>query len=58
MLVLSRRKNESVMIGDNIEVTVTDFSQGQVKLGFAAPKEVVITRKELYIKKTKEVERD
>lgn len=49
MLALSRRKNEALVINNNIEVTVLDVKGDQVKLGVSAPKEVPIYRKEVYI---------
>lgn len=47
-LVLSRNKNESVMIGDDIEVTVTKISYDRVKLMFRAPKDIPVNRKEVW----------
>jgi carbon storage regulator len=49
MLALSRKKNESIMINNNIEVTILDIRGEQVKLGIAAPKEIPVYRKEVYI---------
>ncbi|SDA42035.1 carbon storage regulator, CsrA [Butyrivibrio sp. INlla18] len=49
MLALSRKKNESIVINNNIEVTVLDIRGDQIKLGISAPKEVPIYRKEVYI---------
>ncbi|SFJ26818.1 carbon storage regulator, CsrA [Paenibacillus sp. UNC496MF] len=49
MLVLSRKKGETIMIGNDIELTVLDVSADGVKLGIAAPKEIGILRKELFI---------
>ncbi|MBR1876106.1 MAG: carbon storage regulator CsrA [Lachnospiraceae bacterium] len=49
MLTLSRKKNESVMVNNNIEITVLDIKGDQVKIGIAAPKEVPIYRKEIYL---------
>ncbi|MBO6111882.1 MAG: carbon storage regulator CsrA [Lachnospiraceae bacterium] len=49
MLTLSRKKNESVMLNNNIEITVLDIKGDQVKIGIAAPKEVPIYRKEIYL---------
>jgi carbon storage regulator len=49
MLVLSRKKNEAIQIGDDIEITVLAIEGDQVKLGIAAPKSVDIYRKEIYI---------
>lgn len=48
MLVLARRLNESIMIGDNIEVVVIDIKGDQVKLGIKAPKKITVHRKEIY----------
>ena len=49
MLALSRKKNEAIIINNNIEITVLDIRGDQVKLGIAAPKEIPIYRKEVYI---------
>ena len=48
MLVLTRKAGESIVIGDNIEITVIETKGDQIKLGIKAPKEVEIHRKELY----------
>lgn len=48
MLILTRKKDESIIIGDNIEVKVLEISDGKVKLGIEAPKNIDIIRKELY----------
>ncbi|HOV39586.1 MAG TPA: carbon storage regulator CsrA [Spirochaetales bacterium] len=48
MLILSRRSNESIMIGDSIEISVVDIKGDQVKLGIRAPKKVKVYRKEVY----------
>ena len=48
MLALTRKKGESIVIGNNIEVTVLEIRGDQVKIGIAAPKEVPIYRKEVY----------
>jgi len=50
MLVLSRKKNETIVIGDNIVVTVVEIQGDKVRLGFQAPKEVTIHRREVYDK--------
>lgn len=47
MLVLSRKKNERIMIGENIEVTVVEIRGDRVKLGFVGPSEVPIHREEV-----------
>lgn len=48
MLVISRKKGESVLIGEDIEITVTKIEEGTVKLSISAPRSVTILRKELY----------
>jgi carbon storage regulator len=49
MLVLTRRRNEAIQIGDDIEITVLAISGDQVKLGINAPKHIEIHRKEIYL---------
>ena len=49
MLALSRKKNEAIVINNNIEITVLEVKGEQVKLGIAAPKEVPVYRKEVYL---------
>ncbi|WP_022851138.1 carbon storage regulator CsrA [Limisalsivibrio acetivorans] len=48
MLVLSRKSNESIIIGDNIEIRIVEVSGRNVKLGIDAPKDVSVHRKEIY----------
>lgn len=48
MLILERRKNESIMIGDNIKVMVTNVKNGRVFLGIEAPAGVPVHRQEVY----------
>jgi carbon storage regulator len=48
MLILTRSQNESIIIGDDIRITVVAARQGQVKLGIEAPDEVEIWREEIY----------
>ncbi|MBN1816174.1 MAG: carbon storage regulator CsrA [Sedimentisphaerales bacterium] len=48
MLVLSRQKDESIMIGDNVEITVVDVRGDKVRLGINAPREISVHRKEVY----------
>ena len=48
MLVLSRAKDESLMIGDDIEITVVDIRGRQVRLGINTPAHVPVYRKEVY----------
>jgi carbon storage regulator len=47
MLIVSRKKSESILIGDDIEVIVTEVGAERVKIGIKAPKGVPILRKEL-----------
>ena len=49
MLVLTRKEDESIMIGDDIEVKVLDLKESQVKLGIVAPKSVAVHRREVYL---------
>lgn len=49
MLVLTRKRNESIVVGDNIEITVVDIQGDQVRIGINAPKSVSIHRKEIYL---------
>ncbi|MHC4546466.1 MAG: carbon storage regulator CsrA [Planctomycetota bacterium] len=48
MLVLSRQKDESIMIGDDVEVTIVDVRGDKVRLGITAPKEIPVHRMEVY----------
>lgn len=49
MLALSRKKDEAIVINDDIEITVIEIKGDQVKLGISAPKSVPIYRKEVYV---------
>jgi carbon storage regulator len=49
MLALTRKKGESLVINNNIEVTVLEIRGDQIKLGIAAPKDVPVYRKEVYL---------
>ncbi len=49
MLALSRKLNESIMIGNEVEITVLEVKGDQVKIGISAPKSVPIYRKEIYL---------
>lgn len=49
MLVLTRKTNQSIMIGDDIEVSVLAVSRDKIRLGISAPKDVPVYRKEVYI---------
>ena len=48
MLVLSRQRDESIMIGDNIVVTIVDIRGDKVRLGINAPSEIPVHRQEVY----------
>lgn len=47
MLVVSRKKNQSILIGEDIEIIIANLDNGTVKLAIKAPKDVTILRKEL-----------
>ena len=49
MLALTRKKGESLVINNNIEITVLEIRGDQVKIGISAPKEVPVYRKEVYL---------
>lgn len=49
MLALARKVNESIMIGNDVEITVLEIKGDQIKIGVSAPKSVPIYRKELYL---------
>lgn len=48
MLVLSRQKDESIMIGDEVEITIVDVRGDKVRLGITAPKSIPVHRREIY----------
>ena len=48
MLVLSRQRDETIMIGDNVEITVVDIRGDKVRLGITAPRQIQVHRKEVY----------
>ncbi len=48
MLVLSRKKNESIIINDNITITVIEIRGDKIRLGIEAPKDVTVHRREVY----------
>lgn len=50
MLILSRKKDESIIIDGNIEIKIVEIEDGKVKIGIEAPKNIDIMRKELYKK--------
>lgn len=49
MLALSRKKNESIVINNDVEITILDIKGDQVKIGITAPKSVPVYRKEVYV---------
>lgn len=49
MLALTRKKGESLVINNNIEITVLEIRGDQIKLGISAPREVPVYRKEVYL---------
>ena len=49
MLALTRKKGESLVVNNNIEITVLEIRGDQIKIGIQAPKEVPIYRKEVYL---------
>ena len=48
MLILRRKKNESILIGDNIRVTITECASNGVRLAIEAPKQISVIREELF----------
>lgn len=48
MLVLSRRKDESIMVGEDVEVKIVDVRGNKVRLGITAPRSIPVHRKEIY----------
>ncbi len=48
MLVLSRQKDESIIIGDDVEITIVDVRGNKVRLGITAPKNISVHRREVY----------
>ena len=56
MLVLSRRADESLFIGDDIKITVLDIRGGQVRIGITAPESIKVHREEVYQRINKDSE--
>lgn len=54
MLVLTRKKNESIIINNEIEITVVDVQNDQIRIGISAPKNVSIYRKEIFLQMKEE----
>ncbi len=48
MLVLSRQRDETIMIGDDVEITIVDIRGDKVRLGISAPRHIQVHRKEVY----------
>lgn len=48
MLVLSRQKDEKIIIGDDVEITIVDVRGDKVRLGITAPREISVHREEVY----------
>ena len=48
MLILTRKVNETLMVGDNVSVTVLGIKGGQIRLGINAPREIAVHRQEVY----------
>ena len=49
MLVLTRKKDQTLVIGDNIEITVLEIQGDQIRFGISAPKNIKVYRKEIYL---------
>ena len=49
MLVLTRKKHQSIMVGDNIEISILDVIGDKVRIGIQAPRDVPVFRKEVYL---------
>ena len=49
MLVLTRKTNQSIMIGDDVEVTVLAVARDKIRLGITAPREIPVYRREVYL---------
>lgn len=56
MLILTRKVGEKIIIGENIEITILEYNQGNIKIGIEAPKDVKVVRYEL-IEEVKEQNR-
>ena len=58
MLILTKKIGEAIILDDDIEVTVMEIQNGQVRFGIDAPKEVKVYREEIYERMQAEVDRD
>jgi carbon storage regulator len=56
VLILTRRADEAILIGDNIEILVMDIKGSQVRIGVTAPRDVTVDRKEVAERKAKEAD--
>jgi carbon storage regulator len=56
MLILTRRSGESLRIGEEIEISVMSINGGQVRLGIKAPRDIVVDREEIALRKQRERE--
>lgn len=54
MLILNRKAGESIIIGEDIEITILEIEDGRIKIGIDAPRDINILRKEIYIDITEE----
>lgn len=54
MLILSRKVNQSIMIGDDIKITITEIHENSIKLGIDAPEDITVVREELINKENEE----
>lgn len=54
MLILTRQRDQSILIGNNVKVTVTDIRGDKVRLGITAPDDIVIDREEVRVAKEEE----
>ena len=54
MLILNRKAGESIIIGEEIEITILEIEEGRIKIGIDAPRDINILRKEIYIDITEE----
>jgi carbon storage regulator len=57
MLVLTRKTNQSIIIGDNVEITVLSVSGDKVRIGIEAPRDISVFRREVYEGKDKDSDR-
>lgn len=57
MLILSRNETQSIIIGDDIKITVLGINGKQVRIGIEAPDDIPVNREEIYIRKQKKAEK-